>query len=285
MEQVIETIVNSLVLSSMYIVVALGFALLLGIMGILNFAHGAIYMVGGYICYYLATGFGLNQWLALLVSALIMGSFGLFLEKFCFRPLGGDLYRTIIMAIALVLTLTQIVNILVGVHTLSLPAFVAGTISAGSFNLSAERLTVFVVGGILLAAVFWFITRTKPGLQMQAVAQSPEGATLQGIGIHRMSALAIAIGCALAAMGGGLLGSILSLSPFMGDYMLMKAIQLVIVSGIGSIGGVLVAGLAIGTIDATLPVFTSGAFTNMVSFGIVIIILVIRPQGLFGREA
>lgn len=285
MEQVIETIVNSLVLSSMYIVVALGFALLLGIMGILNFAHGAIYMVGGYICYYLATGFDLNQWLALLVSALIMGSFGLFLEKFCFRPLGGDLYRTIIMAIALVLTLTQIVNILVGVHTLSLPAFVAGTISAGSFNLSAERLTVFVVGGILLAAVFWFITRTKPGLQMQAVAQSPEGATLQGIGIHRMSALAIAIGCALAAMGGGLLGSILSLSPFMGDYMLMKAIQLVIVSGIGSIGGVLVAGLAIGTIDATLPVFTSGAFTNMVSFGIVIIILVIRPQGLFGREA
>lgn len=285
MEQVIETIVNSLVLSSMYIVVALGFALLLGIMGILNFAHGAIYMVGGYICYYLATGFGLNQWLALLVSALIMGSFGLFLEKFCFRPLGGDLYRTIIMAIALVLTLTQIVNILVGVHTLSLPAFIAGTISAGSFNLSAERLTVFVVGGILLAAVFWFITRTKPGLQMQAVAQSPEGATLQGIGIHRMSALAIAIGCALAAMGGGLLGSILSLSPFMGDYMLMKAIQLVIVSGIGSIGGVLVAGLAIGTIDATLPVFTSGAFTNMVSFGIVIIILVIRPQGLFGREA
>ena len=269
----------------MYIVVALGFALLISIIGILNFAHGTIYMVGGYICYILAVDYGVNQWLALIVSAIIMGAFGIFLERFCFRPFYGNFVRTIIVCIALMLILTQAVNIPFGVHTLSIPAFVTGSISIGSYALSAERLAIFLVGAFLLAAVYWLIMRTKPGLQMQAISQDSVGAALQGIGIFRISIIACVIGCGLAAVGGSLLGSVLYLSPFMGDFILLKVIQLVILGGLGSIGGVLAAGLVIGTIDATLPVFTSGAFTNMVSFGIVIILLVFRPQGFFGHEA
>lgn len=284
MELAVEAMVNGLVLSSMYILVALGFALLLSIMGVLNFAHGAIYMIGGYICYQFAVEFGFNQWLSLLLSVIIVGSFGLFLEKFCFRPFFGDMNRTIVMAIALILILQTTANVTVGVYIRSLPAFVPGIIRAEAFSVSAERVATFVIGGVLLLVLTLFIRRAKAGQQMLAVSQEPEGAALQGISIHRVSALACAMGCGLAAVAGSLMGAILELSPFMGDYMLVKAIQLVILSGIGTIGGVLAGGLIIGFIDATLPLFTSGAVTQAVGLGIIVILLLLRPQGLFGRE-
>lgn len=284
METAINTIIGALVLSSMYILVALGFALLLSIMGVLNFAHGAIYMVGGYICYQFAVEFGLNQWLSLLLSTIIMGAFGVLLERICFRPFYGDMYRTIVMTIAIVLVLETTVNVLVGVHIRSIPAFVPGIIKAGAISLSAERLVTFFIGGVLLLGLTWFIRKARTGQQMLAVAQEPEGAALQGIDIFRISAIACAMGCALAAVGGSLMGAIFELSPFMGDYMLVKAIQLVILSGIGSIGGVLVGGLIVGSIDAVLPLFASGAVAQAVGLGIIIVLLLLRPQGLFGRE-
>jgi len=284
METAINAIIGALVLSSMYILVALGFALLLSIMGALNFAHGAIYMVGGYICYQFAVEFGVNQWLSLLISVIIMSAFGLFLEKFCFRPFFGDMNRTIVMSIAIVLVLETTVNILVGVHVRSLPAFVSGILRVGAISLSAERLITFVIGILLLAGLIAFIHKTKTGQQMLAVSQEPEGAALQGIEIHRISALACAMGCGLAAVAGSLMGAVFELSPFMGDYMLVKAIQLVILGGIGSIVGVLAGGLIVGAIDAVLPLFTSGAVTQTVGLAIIIVLLLLRPQGLFGRE-
>ena len=284
METAVNAIIGALVLSSMYILVALGFALLLSIMGVLNFAHGAIYMVGGYICYQFAVEFDVNQWLSLLLSVIITGSFGLFFERFCFRPFFGDMHRTIVMSIAIVLVLETTVNLLVGVHVRSLPAFVPGILRAGAISLSAERLITFLIGALLLAALFFFIKRAKVGQQMLAVAQESEGAALQGIEIHRISALACVMGCGLAAVAGSLMGAVFELSPFMGDYMLVKAIQLVILGRIGSIGGVLAGGLIVGTIDAVLPMFTSGAITQAVGLGIIIVLLFLRPQGLFGRE-
>jgi len=284
METAINTAISALVLSSMYILVALGFALLLGIMGVLNFAHGAIYMVGGYICYQLAVEFGLNQWISLLFSTILMGAFGVLLERICFRPFYGDMYRTIVMTIAIVLTFETTVNILVGVHYRSLPAFVPGIVKAGAISLSAERLVTFFIGSALLLALTWFIKRAKAGQQMLAISQDREGAALQGIDVYRIYGVASAMGCGLAAVAGSLMGAIFELSPFMGDYMLVKAIEVVILSGIGSIGGVLAGGLIVGSIDAVLPLFGSGAAAQAVGLGTIIVLLLLRPQGLFGRE-
>lgn len=274
-----------LVLSSMYILVALGFAFLFSIMGILNFAHGAIYMVGGYICYQFAVEYGLNQWISLLLSVLIVASFGLFLEKFCFRPLFGDLNRTIMVSIGIIVVLETTVNILVGTSTRSLPAFIPGILRAGVISLSAERLVTFIIGGVLLGIIVWFINKTKQGQQMQAVSQSLEGAILQGIEVHHISAIACVMACALAAIAGCLMGAFLSLTPFMGEYMLVKALELVILGGIGSVTGIFFAGLIIGSLDATLPLFISGAASQAIALGIIIVILLFRPQGFFGREA
>lgn len=272
-------------LSSMYILMALGFALLLSVMRILNFAHAVIYMAGGYICYQLAVIYGLNQWLSLVLTALIVGLFGLFLERFCFRPFFGDVNRTIVMALAIIVILQSAVNAAVGSHVRSLPAFASGIIRGGGVSLSVERLVTFIIGAALVVTLILFIQKTKIGQQMLAISQDSTGAALQGINIHRISAVATMIACALAAVAGSLIGAIVNINPFMGDYMLVKAIVIVILAGIGSIGGVLPAGLILGTIDATLPILISGSATDAIGFGIVILILLFRPQGLFGHEA
>ena len=285
MELTIITIINALVLSSMYILVALGFAFLFSIMGILNFAHGAIYMVSGYVCYQLAVEWGLNQWLSMLLSVMSVGAFGLFLEKFCFRPFFGNLDRTIVVCIAIIIILETTVNVTVGTLVRSLPAFVPGILKAGAFSISAEKLVTLIIGVSLLAAIIWFNRSTKMGQQMQAISQDLEGAALQGISIHRISALACVLACSLAAVAGCLMGAIFSLSPFMGGQMLLKALELVILGGIGSVGGIFFAGLIIGTLDATLPLLIGGAGSEAIGVGVIITVLLFRPQGFFGREA
>ncbi len=277
--------VNALMLSSMYVLVALGFAIFLGVMRVLNFAHAVIYMAGGYVCYQLWVVYGLNQWLSLLLAALIMGAFGLFLERFCLRPFFGDVNRTIVMALAIIVILESAVNTAVGSYVRSLPAFVSGVIRSGGVSLSVERLVTFIIGAALVVALILFIQKTRIGQQMLAISQDSTGAVLQGINIYRISAIATVIACALAAVAGSLIGAISNIDPFMGDYMLVKAIEIVILAGIGSIGGVLPAGLILGTIDASLPMVVSGAASDAVGFGIVILILLFRPQGLFGHEA
>jgi branched-chain amino acid transport system permease protein len=284
MEGVVGAAVDALMLSAIYILVSLGFALVLSIIGILNFAHGALYMLGGYICYWLSTQAGVNQWVSVLLTAIILGLVGLFLEKFCFRPFSGDGNRTIIMAIAIILVLETTINILSGGIIRTLQPFVPGVLKAGAISVSAQRVATFIIDGVLLLVLTLFIGKTKTGQQMLAVSQDSEGAVLQGIRIYRVSALALAMSCALAGVAGSFMGAVFDLKPFMDGPMVVKAIEVVVLSGVGSIGGILVGGLIIGSVDAILPLFASGAVSQVVGLVIIIVLLLLRPQGLFGRE-
>jgi len=286
MEVALVSGVNGIVLSAIYIMVALGFALLLSIMGIFNFAHGAIYMIGAYVTYGLAQSAGLNQWAALLLSMIIMGAFGIFLEKFCLRPFSGNANGVIVMSIALVLILeTGVIISPVGGSTRALPAFVPGDIKFLGVSVTRDRLITLTICVILLIIMTFFIQRTKMGQQMLAVSQDREGAALQGININRTAAIAMVIACILAALSGSLMSSLLVLDPFMGDNMLMKAIEVVILSGIGSIGGILAGGLIVGLMDAILPlVLPNPLIAQAITIGVIILILLIRPKGLFGYE-
>ena len=279
-----QTCVNVLMLASMYIMVAMGFALILSVLDVLNFSHAAIYTVGGYICYQLTVVVGMNQWLALLVSTASVGAFGLFLEKFCFRPFLPDMNRIIVITLALIVILTAGINVTVGSYIKRIPGFVSGVVKVGDVSISGERLATFIIGMALLTIMMFIIKKTRVGLQMLAIAQDMEAAALQGIRTHRIAAVTTGIGCALAGVAGSLMGAVLSLSPYMGDLMLVKAIEIVILGGIGSIGGVLVGGLVLGAIDAVLPLYVSGYATELVGLGIIIGFLLFRPQGLFGRD-
>jgi branched-chain amino acid transport system permease protein len=285
MDLIISSVINALGLASLYILVALGFAFLFNILGILNFAHGAIYMVGGYICYQLAVIYNINQWVALALSVIVVGAMGLFLERFSFRRFFGDMDRIIVLSIAIILVLVTSVNVTVGTYTRTIPSFAPGHIGTGLVSVSTERFVAFIIGGALLTCILLFINKTKQGQQMQAVAQNIEGASLQGIDIHRISGLACFMACGLAAFSGSIMGSIFSLSPFMGDYILVKAVEIVILGGIGSVGGIIFAGLIIGTLDTVLPLVVTGAVSQAIGFGTIVIILVLRPRGFFGRES
>jgi len=284
MELIVATVTNFLILSSMYILVALGFAFLFNMLRILNLAHGAIYMVGGYIGLAFIMILGFNQWIALLLTTLIIAAFGIFLERFSFRPFVGDFNRIVMVCVAIAVVLQTAVNIIAGSKTLALPPFVEGVFRAGTFSVSYERITTFAVGAALLGLAIWFVNRTRWGQQMQAIAQDIEGAYLQGINVHRISALASFMGCGLAAVAGCMMGAYLRLGPYMGDLMLIKALILVILAGVGSISGILVTGLVLGALDAALPVLVPGAGSDAITVGIVVILLLIRPQGFFGYE-
>jgi branched-chain amino acid transport system permease protein len=256
----------------------------MNVMGFINFSHGAIYMIAGYICYQLAVVYGLNLWLSFSLSVIIISILGLFLERFCFRYATGNLDRMIIITIAIILILENSINVTVGAYVRSLPSFAPGILKFLTFSFATDKLLTLVICGVLLAVIIGFTRRTKYGLRMQAVSQNLEAAALQGINVHRISAIACAMACGMAAVAGCLMGALFNLSAFMGDNMLVKALELVILGGIGSVGGILFAGLLIGAIDAVVPLFSSGAVGQVIGLAIIIIILLFRPQGFFGRE-
>jgi branched-chain amino acid transport system permease protein len=253
-------------------------------MGIFNFAHGAVYMIGAYVTYGFSVALGLNPWISLLMSVILVGASGLFIEKFCFRPFQKNITHMIVMAIALIMILETTVEVTLGGVIRGLPAFVPGIFRAGSISVDNERVLTFAIGAVLLASMTYLIQKTQIGQQMLAVAQDAEGAALQGIDTHRIAATATVIACATAALSGSLMATIFSMDPFMGDNILLKAIQVVILGGIGSIGGILAGGLIMGFLNAFLPLLFQAAIGDTITILIVVMILLIRPKGLFGYE-
>jgi branched-chain amino acid transport system permease protein len=284
-ELLVATATNALVLASMYILVTLGFAFILNMLGIFNIAHGVIYMIGAYICYGFIEGLGFNNWAALILTVIIVAGLGVFLERFCFRPLKGDFNRILMICVAITVILQTITNLIAGVKSQSIPAFVNGTFQVGSISVSYERIVTFAIGVALLGITIWFVNRTKWGQQMQAIAQNMRGAVLQGFNINRISTIAFALGSGLAVVAGCLMSAYLYMVPFMGNSMLVKVLIVVMIAGVGSISGIFIAGLALGILDSALPiVFQYGAASDAVAIIVVVIILLIRPTGLFGHE-
>jgi branched-chain amino acid transport system permease protein len=144
-------VINVLMLSSIYVLVALGFALVFSIMRIMNFAHGAIYMIGGFVCYNFWVPLGMGPWLSLLATMLVIGAFGLGLERFCFRPFRKDFEKAVIMAIALVIILKTGADLTVGAHSKSMPPIVSGGLQVGPYVIGADRFIVFLIACALLA--------------------------------------------------------------------------------------------------------------------------------------
>jgi branched-chain amino acid transport system permease protein len=284
MSTAITCLVNGLTLSFMYILVASGFALMLNIMGIFNFAHGAIYGFGAYVTYGFSIELGLNRFVAIVVSAVVCGAIGFGLERVCFRPFTGSIEKTVIMTVALIFVLETTLNLIFGGQVRNLKPFVSGNLRLGFFGTSWARILTLACGVILLSVLTWLIRKTKVGRQMLAVSQDKVGAALQGININRTAGYATAIACGAAAIAGSLMGALLTLTPYMGDGPLTKAIEVVILSGFGSIGGVFAGGLIIGFLDAVVPVFTASAVAEVASLGVIMAILLVRPKGLFGYE-
>jgi branched-chain amino acid transport system permease protein len=282
--EVASLLLDLLMLSSIYVLATLGFALVFSVMRIMNFAHGAIYMAGGYLCYYFWVVFGLNPWVSLAFTMLVTAMFGLFIEKFCFRPFQLDFEKAIVMAVALVIILQTAANLTVGPSVKGLPALLTNVFRVGGITLKADRIVVFIICILLLAALTILIQKSKVGQAMLAIAQDRDAAALQGINTNRISAFACALGCGLAGLAGGLVGSVLVLHVGMSNVILVKIIAVVILAGIGSIGGIWAGSLILGALDSVLPYILPAAVSESFGLGLIILILLVRPRGLFGQE-
>lgn len=285
MEIIVQTVANVFILSSMFILVSLGFAFLFNMLGILNLAHGAIYMVSAYLSYLFIVSIGIDHWLALLMVIIILAGFGIFMEKFCFRPFVGDLNRIIMVCVGVIVILQTTVNIGWGTKILGIPTFIEGTLNAGLFTVRWDRLATAIIGIVILILITLFVKRTRWGQQMQAITQSMEGALLLGIDVKRVSAIACAVGFGLAAISGYLMGINYGLGPFMGQSMLIKILMLIMLAGVGSFEGIFIVGLILGILYSVLPIIFPGAASDAIAVSIVIVILLFRPLGFFGHEA
>ena len=279
-----QMILNGLMAASIYILVALGLALVLSMTGIFQMAHGEIYMLGAYGTYYFCTVLGLHYLLALVISMLIIGLSGILLEKIFFRPFRGkNFLQSSIVAMGLMIIFQTVATVGFGgsIKVVTTP-FRGVTTIAGAI-VSWERVLVIVISVIAVGGCFLLLRRTKIGLAMLAVSQDLRGAALQGISVDRVSSVAMFMGCALAVLAGGLMGAIFNLSPSMGGYALMKGIAVIILGGLGSLGGVVMGGLILGLIDGIVPPLLSVQMASLMGFIAIILILTFRPQGIMGR--
>jgi len=281
---VLQGVLNGLTSAGIYVLIAVGLSLVLSIMNIVQLSHGEIYMIASYVVYFFSVKAGLSFYAAFGIAILVVGILGILLERFIFRPFRGRPDQALVLSIGLILVFQNIVLAIAGGTPKSYASPFTSVLKIGGLALSSERAVIIIAGFVLITALFLFIRFNKHGQAMLAISQDREGAALQGINIDRLSAIAMFVGCALAGVAGGLVGALFSLTPQMGGVVLMKGIAVIILGGLGSIPGAVIGGLIIGLIDGLVPVVTSTYTASLVGFVIVILILLFRPQGLWGHE-
>jgi branched-chain amino acid transport system permease protein len=309
MVQLFQQVLNGLSIGSVYAIFALGYTLVFSILGIINFAHGAVFTLGAYFTYFLMGGrsgfngllanaqlpIALSFPLALLVGSTLAGLVGVVIERLAFRPLRrrhADPLLTVVSSLGVAFILVNLIQYLVGAENYTFPADTYGNLPSAINFGSAEnpipirtvQIVIFAVAAVILAVLTYLINATRFGKAMRAVAEDPTTASLLGIDTDRFIVLTFFISSFLAGIAGTLVGSSVSIAgPYFGISFGLKGLAVIVLGGLGSIPGAVIGGLVIGLAEAFVPGEYS-AFKDAVAFGILFLILLVRPQGLLGRR-
>jgi len=270
-----------------YILLATGLNLIFGVMKVVNFAHGEFLMLGTYVTFILFVISGFNPYLLLFLSVPILIVVGVIVERLCFRPiLGTGKLNEIFISLGLIYIFQNAVAMIWTDEWRSLKSpFADMTIALGPIQLPFDYIIIVAVTAVILLCLNAFLQRTRTGKAIRASSQNREGAMLMGINVERMDMLTFGIGAGLAGAAGTLWAvSGQVFNPYMGSVPAIKGIAVIILGGLGSIPGAVIGGLIIGLIDGLVPVVTSTYTASLVGFVIVILILLFRPQGLWGHE-
>ncbi len=277
---------NGVMLGVNYALIALGLTLIFGILGIVNFTHGEMYMLGGYVAYYFLGHFGLNFFATLVLAAIIVGLLGCILEILVFRPLTARPnieLTSLIAALGLAWVFQMLAVIVFGELDKNVPSAFSGILRMGGVVITVERLATILIGLCMVVLLNLFLLKTKTGMAIRALAQDKEAAALQGVSVDRISALAFGIGCGLAATSGALVAPIFGVNPSMGGEVILKAFLVVILGGMGSITGAMLGGLVLGFVESFGCLFFRVPTVMVLTFIIIILILIIKPRGLLGH--
>lgn len=277
-------IINGLVLSLTYFLIASGLTVVFSIMGIINFAHGAMIMLGGMAAYYAFTYLGTNFILSLILSMAFTALFALLVNKLVFNYFKNFALTGCIAAIGIAMIIQQGALVCLGgenkVFSGALPH---GLVHFWGTSIGLDRLTVLVVSFIIMFGLLAFLRFGRTGLIIRATAQEPTASLLCGVDIERVSSISMAMGGALAGAAGALLGALYTVSPYWGETLILKAFIVIILGGLGSIGGAILGSFVLGYIES-IGVTLSGYITNVLVFAMIVILLIVRPQGLVGHD-
>lgn len=272
-------------LGLMYALIAIGLTLIFGIMRIIQYAHGELFMLGAYVLYYWFAVMKWPYWLGIIASAVIIFILGVGLQVLLFRPLHG---KNILYSLAVSMGLIFIISSggLIGFGTVvrGIPSIIKGGVFIFGAFFTYERMVISLFSAVLIAALWFFLQRTTLGIAMRAVSEDPEVSSLQGVNTQRIHWIAFGLGSALAAVAGCLMGTLMSIVPTMGFMATMKAFMIVIMGGLGSVVGALIGGFIIGFIDSFLTTIISADVAYIMGFMAIFVILVFKPAGLFGQQ-
>jgi branched-chain amino acid transport system permease protein len=269
----------------LYVLVALGLTLIYGILHIVNFAHGEIYMLGAMAVFYLHAVAGLPllpTLLAIVVLALVLG---ILVERGIFRSLRGQWLQLVVASVGISLVIQSVGWIAFGIQEKTVPSYLPGIVRVLGVRLPRERLLAAGVALVLVAALYWLVYRTRIGLAMRAIEEDEETARMLGVNANRVASLSVALGFVLAALAGAFVAPIYSLNPGMGLEPILMSFLIIIVGGLGSITGTVLAGLLVGVLQSIGGILFGAEAAYGLVFAVMIAVLVVRPAGLLGRVA
>lgn len=282
----IQTCLNAVYASSYLALVAVGLVLIFGVMRVINFAHGELYMVGAYALFWVFHQNELPFFLGVAVGIVAVGMVGIVMERALFRPMKDNPLGGLICSIGVLLILQSGAVLLFGVRKKSIPGPYNESVSllgVESLTISGQRLVVIALAVVLLSALWVFLKRNRFGLALRAVSQDPDAAALQGIPIHRISMLAMVLGAGLAGAAGALTATIVPTGPYMGHPVIIGAFIVIIVGGIGSLEGAVVASILYAFTNTFVTTIWDGVIADIVGLILMFVVLIARPQGFFGK--
>lgn len=287
----IEQLINGITLGSIYAIVALGFTLVFGVLGIINMAHGEIFMVGAFIGVLTTSVLGWPLWLAFVASIIITGILGYLLEVFSLRPLRGK------KGVSHLAPLISTIGVSIFLENLSHHLFGAGNkpfrnafaevrFEVGSVTIYLVQITIFVISVILMIALTIWLSKTKAGKALRATAENLETASILGVDTKKIITLTVIIASSMGGVAGILVGMAFnSVNPQMGLSMGLKGLAIIILGGMGSVKGAMAGGLILGLSETFLVAYGNSGYRDAIAFIMIILILLIRPQGIFGSKA
>ncbi len=283
--EILQQIVNGTVIGSVYVLIALGLTVIFGILGVAHFAHGSVAMFGGYLTFWISQKYGLSLYPAMILAIPFGAALGVILELFAYRPVRNAApINAFIVALGLTMLVDRLNMLLFGPDQLVIRTPYNGVYEIGSIAVSELRIQVVVVTVVMLCLIGYLISHTSAGRAVRAVAQNPYAATLMGIDVNWVSLLIFAVSSALGVVAGALIGALLALAPGVGENLVIKGFAILILGGLGSIPGAIIGGLTLGISEALAAGLLSSAYKDVIAFMIMIIVILVRPQGLLGRE-
>ncbi len=282
--EILQQTINGLAIGGVYVLIALGLTTVFGILGIAHFAHGSISMSGGYLTYFLMTGYGLPLIAAIAIALAAGVLLGALVEMLAYRPVRhANHINAFIVALGLTMMIEGINLQFFGHEQIVIPTTLSRVFDIKGVTVPELRLYVILSAILLVVAMMIFVEKTKTGQAIRAVAENRDAAILMGVNVTTIPLIVFGISTALGVAAGIMVGALFAIAPGIGEGLVVKGFAVLILGGLGSFPGAILGGTVLGITESIAAGFVSSAYKDVIAFAVMILVLLVRPQGLLGR--